>query len=75
MPSGGWADPASTQPEPAAWAPIRSPLSIRRRGSAVCENLNVVDLSVFPILTSGNTYVPVAALAWRAAEMIIAQDR
>jgi choline dehydrogenase len=39
------------------------------------QNLNVVDLSVFPILTSGNTYVPVAALAWRAAEMIAAQLR
>ncbi len=38
------------------------------------QNLNVVDLSVFPILTSGNTYLPVAALAWRAAEMIIMQD-
>jgi len=38
------------------------------------QNLNVVDLSVFPILTAGNTYAPVAALAWRAAEMIIAQD-
>jgi choline dehydrogenase len=39
------------------------------------EGLNVVDLSVFPILTSGNTYVPVAALAWRAADLIIAEDR
>ncbi len=39
------------------------------------ENMNVVDLSIFPILTSGNTYVPVAALAWRAAEMIAAQLR
>ena len=39
------------------------------------ENLNVVDLSIFPILTSGNTYVPVAALAWRAADMIAAQLR
>ena len=39
------------------------------------QNLNVVDLSVFPILTSGNTYVPVMALAWRAADMIAAQLR
>lgn len=37
------------------------------------ENLNVVDLSVFPILTSGNTYVLVAALAWRAADIIAKQ--
>ena len=39
------------------------------------QNLNVVDLSVFPILTSGNTYVPVAALAWRAADRIAEQLR
>jgi choline dehydrogenase len=38
------------------------------------QNLNVVDLSIFPILTSGNTYVPVAALAWRAADLILAED-
>lgn len=39
------------------------------------EGLNVVDLSIFPIITSGNTYVPVAALAWRAADLIVAEDR
>jgi len=39
------------------------------------ENLNVVDLSIFPILTSGNTYVLVAAVAWRAADMIAEQLR
>ncbi len=39
------------------------------------DNLNVVDLSIFPILTSGNTYLPVAAAAWRAADLILAADR
>lgn len=39
------------------------------------DHLNVVDLSIFPMLTSGNTYVPVAAMAWRAADMIAAQLR
>lgn len=39
------------------------------------ENLHVVDLSISPILTGGNTYGPVAAMAWRAADLIIAQDR
>jgi choline dehydrogenase len=39
------------------------------------DNLNVVDLSVFPILTSGSTYVPVAAFAWRAADLIAAHLR
>jgi len=34
------------------------------------ENLHVIDLSIFPILTAGNTYGPTAALAWRAAELI-----
>jgi choline dehydrogenase len=39
------------------------------------ENLNVVDLSMLPTLTSGNTYVLVAAMAWRAADMIAEQLR
>ncbi len=39
------------------------------------ENLNVVDLSILPILTSGNTYVLVAAMAWQAADMIADQLR
>jgi choline dehydrogenase-like flavoprotein len=39
------------------------------------QNLNVVDLSISPILTAGNTYGPVAAMAWRAADLISEQDR
>jgi choline dehydrogenase-like flavoprotein len=38
------------------------------------RNLHVVDLSITPILTGGNTYGPVAAIAWRAADLILAQD-
>ena len=38
------------------------------------QNLHVVDLSILPILTAGNTYGPVAALAWRAADLILAQE-
>jgi len=38
------------------------------------QNLHVVDLSISPILTAGNTYGPVAAMAWRAADLILAQD-
>lgn len=38
------------------------------------SNLRVVDLSVFPTLVSGNTNAPVMALAWRAAELIL-QDQ
>jgi choline dehydrogenase-like flavoprotein len=34
------------------------------------ENLHIVDLSVLPFVVAGNTYGPVAALAWRAAELI-----
>jgi len=37
------------------------------------DNLHVVDLSILPILTSGNTYGPVSALAWRAADLILAR--
>lgn len=39
------------------------------------QNLHVADLSISPILTSANTYGPVAALAWRAADLIMALDR
>lgn len=39
------------------------------------ENLHVIDLSIFPILTSGNTYGPTAALAWRAADLIQELER
>jgi choline dehydrogenase-like flavoprotein len=34
------------------------------------EGLRVIDASVFPFITSGNTNAPVLALAWRAAELI-----
>ena len=36
------------------------------------QNLHVVDLSILPILTGGNTYGPVAAIAWRAADLMTA---
>ena len=39
------------------------------------QNLHVVDLSISPIITAGNTYGPVAAMAWRAADLILAQER
>ena len=39
------------------------------------QNLHVVDLSISPILTGGNTYGPTAAMAWRAADLIISLDR
>ncbi len=35
------------------------------------RGLHVVDLSVTPIISAGNTYGPVAALAWRAADLIL----
>lgn len=35
------------------------------------QNLHVVDLSISPIITSGNTYGPVVAMAWRAADLIL----
>jgi len=34
------------------------------------ERLRVVDASVFPAIVSANTTAPVAALAWRAADVI-----
>jgi len=52
----------------------RSVVDPRTRVRGV-ENLHVVDLSISPILTAGNTYGPVAAMAWRAADLILAQER
>ena len=45
---------------------------LRVRGIA---GLRVVDLSVFPTLVSGNTHAPVSALAWRAAELILDEQK
>lgn len=36
-------------------------------------NLHVVDLSICPIIPAGNTYGPVVAMAWRAADLIQVQ--
>ena len=37
------------------------------------KNLHVVDLSIAPFVIAGNTYAPVLAMAWRAADLIEAQ--
>ncbi|ALG60446.1 MULTISPECIES: GMC family oxidoreductase [Citromicrobium] len=34
------------------------------------EGLRVVDLSIAPVMPAGNTFAPVCAIAWRAAELI-----
>ena len=39
------------------------------------EQLHVVDLSIAPIIPAGNTFAPVMAMAWRAAEIIAALDK
>ena len=36
--------------------------------------LHVADLSIAPFVPAGNTFAPVMALAWRAAELIAALD-
>jgi choline dehydrogenase-like flavoprotein len=33
--------------------------------------VRVVDTSVFPLTTSGNTNAPAMAMAWRAAQLIL----
>ena len=37
------------------------------------RNLHVVDLSIAPFVIAGNTYAPVLAMAWRAADLIEAE--
>ena len=39
------------------------------------QGLRVVDASAFPAITSGNINAPVMMLAWKAAEMILADGR
>ena len=39
------------------------------------ERLHVVDLSIAPVIPAGNTFAPVTAMAWRAAELIEALDQ
>lgn len=39
------------------------------------QNLHVVDLSMAPVIPAGNTFAPVMALAWRAADLIRELDR
>ena len=45
---------------------------LRARG---VSGLRVVDASIFPTLVSGNTMGPVMAAAWRASEIILADQR
>ena len=37
------------------------------------QNLRVIDLSIAPFVLAGNTFAPVTALAWRAADLLLAE--
>jgi choline dehydrogenase len=56
-------------------AVVDSELQVRDGRGGVVQGLRVVDASVMPTITSGNTNSPVLMLAERAAELMIQADK
>jgi choline dehydrogenase len=56
-------------------AVVDSELRVRDGRGGVVQGLRVVDASVMPTITSGNTNSPVLMLAERAAELLIQSDK
>jgi choline dehydrogenase len=56
-------------------AVVDSELRVRDGRGGVVQGLRVVDASVMPTITSGNTNSPVLMLAERAAELLIQADK
>jgi choline dehydrogenase len=54
---------------------VDSELQVRDGRGGVVQGLRVVDASVMPTITSGNTNSPVLMLAERAAELMIQVDK
>jgi choline dehydrogenase len=56
-------------------AVVDSELRVRDGRGGLVQGLRVVDASVMPTITSGNTNSPVLMLAERAAELLIQADK